>query len=415
MIGGVVMRILQINAVNKNGSTGRNVYELHKAMLNRGIQSYVAATHMRDNEENCFQIGTKLDWKLHGLFSRFFGLQGYFSKLATKELLDSIKRIKPDVVHLNNAHANYLNLRQLFNFLSVNDIPTVITLHDCWFYTGKCTHYTSVACNKWKTRCHHCPQLKKDNVSWFFDRTSKMWNDKKNWYESIPRLAVVGVSNWITEEAKKSILKNAKIIERIYNWVNLDVFKPVETKKIREKLNIFDKKVILGVASEWDNRKGLERFVELSKVISKKEYVIILVGNCKQTELPSNIITVNLVNDVNELVQYYSLADVFVQMSLQESFGKVVAESLACGTPVVTIDSTANSELVSRNCGIVINSMEISQIAKAIETVMAKDKSVYINKCRQFAKAMFDKEKNINLYFDLYKQIISISIERDII
>lgn len=415
MIGGEIMKVLQINAVNKVGSTGRNVYELHKVMLSRGIQSYVAATQMSDIEENCLQIGTLIDWKKHGLFSRILGIQGYFSISATKKLVDNIKRIQPDVVHLNNVHANYLNLPRLFKFLSTNNIPTVITLHDCWFYTGKCTHYTNIGCNKWKTGCNCCPQLKKDNTSWFFDKTTKMWNDKKKWYDSIPRLAVIGVSNWITEEAHHSILQNAKIIKKIYNWINLDVFKPIETEKIKKELNVLGKTVILGVASEWDDRKGLDKFIELGKVFSKYNIVIILVGNCTETELPTNIITIKSTNNVNELVQYYSMADVFVQMSLQESFGKVVAESLACGTPVVTIDSTANKELVPENCGIVVHSKDISQIAEAIKTVIRKDKNTYKNNCREFAKNMFDADINMNMYFDLYKQISSVEMEEDFV
>ena len=142
------MKILQVNAVYKIGSTGRNLYELQDEMKKRGIESYIATTHMGTREENCYQIGSPIDWKIHGLLSRITGLQGYYSTKATRNFIQYIKKIEPDVVHLNNVHANYLNLPILFKYLAKKNIVTVITLHDCWFYTGKCTHYTVDGCEK---------------------------------------------------------------------------------------------------------------------------------------------------------------------------------------------------------------------------------------------------------------------------
>ncbi len=398
------MKVLQINAVYRVGSTGRNVYELHTAMQKKGIESYIGSTHMDDTDKNCYQIGSPVDWKLHGLFSRISGLQGYFSARATKRFLKYIEEIKPDIVHLNNVHANYINLPILFNYLKKNDIATVITLHDCWFYTGKCTHYTVEGCDKWKTGCGNCPNVRKDNKSWFFDRTLKMWKDKKNWYEAIPRLAVIGVSNWIIDEAKCSILKTATVMERIYNWIDMDLFRQVKTEKLRDTFKLNGKFVILGVASKWDNRKGLDAFIELANKL-EPDKVIILVGQLIDKVLPKNIIHINATNNLNELVKLYSLADVFLQLSLQESFGKVVAEALACGTPIITVDSTANRELVSEKCGIVLPTLDIEGIKKAIHEIQEKGKEYYSCECRLFAEKSFRSEKNIDEYISIYKQL----------
>src|SRR5690606_16107830 len=121
----------------------------------------------------------------------------------------------------------------LLKYIAQKDIPTVITLHDCWFFTGKCFHYTAVGCYKWKEECNHCPRVHKDNPSWFFDRSKKMYQDKKEWFGRMKHLAIVGVSDWITGRATQSLLKNARIITRIYNWVDFDVFKPVYAEDLR--------------------------------------------------------------------------------------------------------------------------------------------------------------------------------------
>ena len=73
--------------------------------------------------------------------------------------------------------------------------------------------------------------------------------NKKNGFEKLKNLGVIGVSDWITNEAKKSFLKNAKIVKRIYNWIDLEIFntKPQNNVNKNEKFTVF-------VASAgWEN------------------------------------------------------------------------------------------------------------------------------------------------------------------
>jgi len=398
------MKVLQINAVSGIMSTGRTTNEIADYLNNNGHEGYIAYSEGLPYEKG-YKIGTQLEKKLHALCSRIFGKQAYYSKKGTKNLIKYIGQIKPDIVHLNNLHSNYINLGMLLEYLSKEDIPTVVTLHDCWFYTGKCTHYTIENCYKWKTECDKCPQLKKDNKSWFFDYTNKMFRDKKEWFNKIPRLAVVGVSDWITNEAKSSFLSSASIITRIYNWIDLEVFKPVSTNKKEQISGIKDKFIILGVASGWTNEKGLNKFIELSKLI-QEDKVILLIGRMKKNiKLPYNIIHIDETHDVNELVEYYSMADVFVNLSVQESFGKVTAEALACGTPVIVFNSTANPELVGYRCGYVVENNEITSILKYIKVVQRKGKAFYSDYCIKYAKDNFCKDNRIKDYINLYKKL----------
>ena len=224
------MKILQINAVNKISSTGRTSAEMCKYFNTHG--DICAVAHSKGpsvDENNEYIIGNKVDVKIHGLMSRISGKQGYFSFKATRDLLKFMDKFNPDIVVLRNLHGNYINLPMLLKYLAEKNIVTVAVLHDCWFFTGKCCHYTLDGCYRWQKGCGNCPSLKKYNVSWFFDRTPEMLKDKKRLFGNIKNLAVVGVSDWLCGEAEKApVFKNAKVITRIYNWIDTDVFHPVD-------------------------------------------------------------------------------------------------------------------------------------------------------------------------------------------
>jgi len=400
------MKVLQINAVNSIASTGRNASELSEYLIKNGHGCVVAYSKGPSvNPEYEYKIGGNFDTKLHGLLSRITGRQGYFSKNATNKLCRFMNEYSPDVVVLNNLHGNFVNLPMLLKYLATNDIATVAVLHDCWFYTGKCCHYTDEGCYKWKELCGNCPQLKKYNKSWFFDRTKGMHKDKIKLFNSIPRLAVIGVSDWILNEAKKSpVFKNVKIFKRIYNWIDTDALHPKNVEDIRTKLGLENKKVILSVANIWSKEKGLDTVIELASQLKADEQYI-LVGNVGDVKLPQNIIHIPATNSVEELARYYSLADVFVQPSLEETFGKVSAEALACGTPVVCFNSTANPELVEDGCGYIMDNGDMDNMISKIRLVFGKGKEYYSNNCRNFATQNFEKITSLKEYSNLFENM----------
>lgn len=407
-LAGVKMKVLHINQIYTGLSTGRTARELGNILYKKGHIHILAYSIGKKNYPHGYRIGSPLDHKFHALLSRITGLQGYFSYIPTIKLLRYIKVLKPDIVHLSNLHGNYINLNLLLKYLGQKNIATVVTLHDCWFYTGRCTHYTLNECYQWKHTCKKCPNENNTLKSWFFDRSKKMHKDKAKYFKQIKRLAVIGVSDWITTQAKESFFKDAFLIKRIYNWVDLKVFNPGEENELRESLEAKDKFIILSVASSWGASKGLKDFLELSKRLSPENYIIILVGNMsKEVVLPEHIKNIPLITNLKWLAKLYRVSDVFISLSKEESFGKVIAESLACGTPVITYNMTACKEIADDSCGYIAKGNTLEEIYEGIELIKSNSKEYYTDHCALLAKEKFSKDKNTIEYIKLYKTLIN--------
>lgn len=436
------MKILLINEVYGILSTGRTVKELHTFIKEQGHQCIAACAygkkedkHREESDEaDYYHIGNIVDRKLHALLSRISGLQGYFSIPATRKLIRYISTEKPDIVQFDNVHGNFLNLNRLLKYLSQEKIPVVIVLHDCWFYTGRCTHYTVNGCYQWREGCHQCPNNRNTPPTWFFDRSKKMWTDKRNNFNSLHRLAVIGVSDWITAQAECSFLKDSYLLKRIYNGIDLGVFKPIEAGDIRKSLELSDKFVILSVASIWSNSKGLKGFLKLAAFLDNehkkrqkeqvneiyfseknaktdsrkdiKESVIMLVGSFENNiKVPDNVRIISATDSMVSLARLYNAADVFISLSKEESFGKTVAEALACGTPVITFASTALPELVGKNCGHLVSNNSLKEVYKKIEKIKVKGKEAYSEHCVSYAQKYFSKESNLKEYMSVYEML----------
>lgn len=229
---------------------------------------------------------------------------------------------------------------------------------------------------------------------------------KKAAFSKLQNLAVIGVSKWIANEGKQSpVFSNARIIKHIYNWINLNVFYPRKTSDLRQNLGLSkDDFIVLGVSQKWSDYKGLNHFIAIAKELSDIKFL--MVGYMpERIVLPSNIVSVAPVSSPDELAQYYSLGDVFLNFSIQETFGKVTAEALACGTPLIVNNATANPELCGNGCGFVIDNNDHNQMINAINTIRKNGKVTYTERCRSFAQKNFDKSKGIDNYVALFVEL----------
>lgn len=407
------MIVVQINAVYEYSSTGRTTKEMHEFFTNQGWDSYVFVASSDKYDNRVIKVGNVIDYKLHALTSRITGKQAYYSRISTKHIISRLKDINPDVVILRNLHSNYISFPDIMNYLAKNNIAVIIVLHDCWFFTGHCCYYTDSGCEKWRNVCGKCPSLKMYNKSLFLDKTTWMLKQKEKYFKEIKRLAIVGVSEWITNEARKSILKDSLYLKTIYNWIDMSIFHPKNAVELRKKLDLQGKFVAIGVAQTWSEVKGIDIFLKLAHEMKDVQFV--LVGNMPDIyQLTENIKSVGVVSSVDELSQYYSMADVMVNPSVQETFGKVTAEALCCGTPVIIQDATANPELIGEDCGYVIDFQNFEDVRQSMSMVMKNGKEYYTQHCIKHAMEKFNKETLLSEYVALIQTLDSFREEEEI-
>lgn len=400
------MKVVQINAVYGISSTGRIIRNIDDTARENGIQSFVAYQYTNEKISNGYRIGNVVDWKIHAFLTRLVGSQAIFSRFATKRLIKWLKNLKPDVIHLHNVHANYLNLPLLLKYVAENDIKLILTLHDCWFFTGKCFHFVESDCDKWQSSCGNCPRLKLDIKSLFFDKTKKNLLQKKNLFANIKDLTVVGCSEWIASLARFSTVFKDKNVISIINGVDLSVFHPTNNA-FKKGNNMENKFVILGFANKWFNPKNKEVF---DKIISDltDEDVVVLVG-CSEAQKQAlsqyeKIIALGFINDSKVLADIYSSCDVFVNLTLADTLPTVNMESIACGTPVITYNVCGSPELVIENkTGYVIEKFDFDSLKNRIDKI--KNGGIDTKICVKTASEKFSNKNNYLKYISIYKGV----------
>lgn len=405
-------KLLQINPVLRvNTSTGRIMQEIGELAMLHGWKTYMAYSKGRDGIKECkseiVPVGDVWSTAWHGLETRLLDRHGLASDRATREFVKRIEKIAPDIVHIHNIHGYFLNYRILFNFLSRSGIPVVWTVHDCWLYTGHCYYYSYAGCNKWQTGCGHCPQKKEFPASYFSDRSHRNWLDKKTAFTSMPldKLTIVPVSDWIREEMSRSFLKDYHF-QVIHNGINTEVFDVYDATAVRQQYSLGDKHIFLGVASIWSREKGLADFIKMSELIGQDE-VIVLVGIKPEDMklLPKNVVAIARTENIRQLAELYSAADVFINPTWQDNYPTVNLEAIACGTPVVTYRTGGSIEAITDTTGFIVEQGDVAGLVDAARCIIRRGKEAYRNVCRQYAVANFRKEDRYADYLNLYRQL----------
>lgn len=405
-------KLLQINPVLRvNTSTGRIMQEIGELAMLHGWKTYMAYSKGRDGIKECkseiVPVGDVWSTAWHGLETRLLDRHGLASDRATREFVKRIEEIAPDIVHIHNIHGYFLNYRILFDFLSRSGIPVVWTVHDCWLYTGHCYYYSYAGCNKWQTGCGHCPQKKEFPASYFSDRSHRNWLDKKTTFTSMPldKLTIVPVSDWIREEMSRSFLKDYHF-QVIHNGINTEVFDVYDATAVRQQYSLGDKHIFLGVASIWSREKGLADFIKMSELIGQDE-VIVLVGIKPEDMklLPKNVVAIARTENIHQLAELYSAADVFINPTWQDNYPTVNLEAIACGTPVVTYRTGGSIEAITDTTGFIVEQGDVAGLVDAARCIIRRGKEAYRNVCRQYAVTNFRKEDRYADYLNLYRQL----------
>ncbi len=404
------MKVLQINSVCGIGSTGRIATDIDKVLKEQGHESYIAyGRNLPNNCDNPIKIGNRLDNYLHVAKTRIFDKHGFGSKKSTKKFINKVELINPDVIHLHNIHGYYINIELLFEYLKEANKPVVWTLHDCWAFTGHCSHFDYIGCKKWETGCYGCPQKNSYPSSILIDNSKDNYTRKKEIFTGVNNLTIVTPSEWLAGLARESFL-NEYPIKVINNGIDLDVFKPTKSD-FRRKYNLENKFIILGVANIWGRNKGYDYFIELSKKLNKDEIVVIVgVTEKQKSQLPDNIMGITRTNSTKELAEIYSSSDVFINPTLSDTFPTTNLESLACGTPVITFNTGGSPECIDESCGFVVEKGSLGEMLEKIRIVKENGKSSYSQECRQRVVTLYDKSDKFNEYIKLYTSYLDKNI-----
>lgn len=394
------MKVIEINTVDY-GSTGNIMNGIKSCCINNGIECLTVCGFSEKKDADLI-LSSKVNYIINYFIGFITGLESRFLFRNTFRIINYIKKEKPDILHLHNIHGNYINYTLLFRYLNKTTIPIVWTFHDCWPFTGRCPYFTYNKCNNWKSGCVQCKYSKCKYPKGLFKRSSKLWNDKKKHFAN-SNLTIVCPSQWLANLVSESFLRNHSTIV-INNGINLQKFFYRASDFRKEHLINDSDYIVLGVAFGWGERKGLDIFIELSKLLPLN-FHIVLVGTDDVIDkiLPSNIISIHRTQNQIELAEIYSAADLFVNPTREENYPTVNMESIACGTPVLTFRTGGSPEILDETCGNVVDVDDIDSLEKEIIRI-CETKPYSKEVCLERAK-LFDMNDRFKEYIDLYKEL----------
>lgn len=399
-------KLLQIDSCLGILSTGKISESIAKLAMAHGWECYIfhGARCIGNTVQHHYKVSSLASEYIHYAESLLFDRHALGSRCATKKIIKKIKKIKPDVIQLHCIHGYYINYKLLFEYLNTSDIPVVWTFHDCWAFTGHCAYFDIIDCVKWKTKCNECDLLSEYPKSLFRDRSEKNYLLKKKLFTNIKNLTIITVSIWLEELVKQSFFCDSRIIT-IHNGVDLTTFRPLKKSTLVQKMKLEQKKIILGVAAVWDERKGLTDFFRLSKMLNDN-FKIVLVGLSKEQikQIPPEIIGISRTNNPTELAELYTAAMVFVNPTYSDNFPTTNIEALACGTPIILYNTGGSPEAIDSKTGYVIQQGDLLSLVKIITYL--SDNPISPQACRERAEKLYNKDERFMDYIKLYEGLI---------
>ncbi len=409
------MKILHIVAGELTGGAAKGAYNLHRGLLNLGVESVVLTNGSKTLDDSTARsiIINKKSY-LKNFFRKQLDLSlSFFYRKRRKIIFSSgifgfdftktTEYKEADIIHLHWINFGFINIKDLKKIKR----PIVWTLRDMWPMTGGC-HY-SLDCENYKVGCGHCKQLnsnKKRDLSRFIVKRKEKYLSKN--------IKLVGISRWLSNKAKESYLFKDFDIRTISNNIDTDEFFPINKKEAREALGIkTNKKIILAGANNLkDFYKGFDKFLQSIQKLNNNDYFLCFFGKLEKEVLDKTDFEYKdfgYLTDTISLRILYSASDVFVAPSTQEAFGKTLAEAMACETPVVCFDATGPKDIVSHKVdGYKAKPFRSKDLARGTEWVLNNDK--YDDLCKNARKKVeenFDIKIVAEKYKQLYEEILS--------
>lgn len=369
------MKILFINSVCGIRSTGRIVTDLAEYYTAQGNEvkiAYGRETVPEKYYKISYRIGTDFDVKVNAIKARLCDNEGFNAERQTNEFVKWADNYNPDLVWLHNLHGYYINIEQLFRWIKTRPHMEVRwTLHDCWAFTGHCSHFSYLKCERWKENCFQCPQKKEYPKGLFLDNSVENYRRKKKAFCGVENMTVITPSKWLADLVKQSFLKDYPV-EVVHNTIDTVVFRPTPSD-FREHYELQDKKIVLGVASSWCERKGMYDFFKLSELLDVSFRIVMIGLTGEQIKnLPSSIIGIERTNNSSQLAEIYTAADVFVNLTYEDNYPTVNLEAQACGTPCITYRTGGSVESVPEDN--IVEQGDLNALVSKIQEICLKGK-----------------------------------------
>lgn len=394
-----------INTV-ASGSHGRLMHDIRDAVRPLGIEARIAYGRGAPGDADAFRFDTRADVLAHVLRTRALDQHAQGSRHATRRLLRAMDAFQPDLVHLHNIHGYYLHAQSLFAYLRARNLPTIWTLHDCWAFTGHCSHFVRADCARWREGCFQCPLKHAYPAAYGLDGSKRNWRWKKKAFASLPPLRIVSPSLWLDEMLGQSFLRDVPR-QVISNGVDLSLFVPQDASDTRRALGIREgEALILAVASPFDERKGFADTLQAARRLQGRAHLVLVGLTDKQLRvLPPNVTGLARTDGPETLVSLYAAADCLMNATREDTYPTVNMEAMACGTPVVCYAVGGATEQLVPPAGRSVPVGEADALAEAA-LAAAREKPHITHACRQYALAHFDRAAALRAYAELYRSIL---------
>lgn len=405
------MRILHVNTTDTDGGAARGAYWLHRALLPHEDSLMLVQRKFSSDDtvhEYWPRWSSAVSQRIDRLALRPYQPQSTFSPvLWQRPVHRQIARYQPDVVNLHWVGNGFLSPESTARI----NAPLVWTLRDLWVLTGGC-HYPGT-CQKFTSSCGSCPRL---NSSYSHDLSSLgLRRKRQSWQRP---MTLVALSEWVAGQVRRSPMLADHPLHVIPNALDTEVFKPVSREQARQELGLpVEGRLLLFVAMNplGDPRKGFTHLVEACERLAQQEdqppVSVVVVGPTYRHPKPSTPISIRYLGaagDDNMLAQAYRAADITVMPSLEEAFGKVAMESLACGTPVVAYADTGVEDIVvSGKHGMLVPMGDIPALSRAIWDLLNHPApELLASEARKHVLSRFTYAAHAQAYRDVYAQAI---------
>lgn len=402
------MKVVHV-ATTDYGGAFKAVQRIQESIRLYGVQSDILV-RSRSFDTDTIEV---IDTSARRLFSKtknLFNLLLSHGEVVTDSFGSDLSR------HPKIQEADIIMLHWVNSFLSGKSIrqlvklhkPIIWVMHDMWVFTGGC-HYDAY-CGRYKDGCGRCLYLGRH---WKKDISFYNLKKKKKLYNQI-EISFVAISKWEKECAANSIPLKGQAVTWIPNPLDIDIFRPLNRGKLREKHGMPDKKIILfGADKALENpTKGFKYLVEALQYLDGEEYLAICFGKApdKQKLMLENIEIKYLgtIQDEKELAEWYNIADVFVAPSLQEGFGYTVCEALACGTPVAAFAvGGIVDQVLHRENGYLAKVYDAKDLARGIVFCTESNKGELGHEARNWVVSHNSYNIIGKQYYELLEQLIS--------